>query len=139
MQKVAILYDASQAVLSTFDLDEVLAQILSILRDYFNLHRAAILLVEPKTKMLEVRSQLGWPRDTDAKGLPLGVGITGTAAKLKRPIYAPDVSRDPRYVMSLPSTRAEVAIPLMLRDEVVGVLDLQSDQINFFDPATIDL
>ncbi len=39
MQKIAILYDASQAVLSTFDLDEVLAKILDVLRDYFHLQK----------------------------------------------------------------------------------------------------
>jgi diguanylate cyclase (GGDEF)-like protein len=139
MQKVAILYDASQAVLSTFDLDEVLAQILAILRDYFNLYRGAILLLDKNTGLLEVRSQIGFPRQEGAGGLRIGQGITGTAAKLKRPIYAPDVSRDPRYVMSVPSTRAELAIPLMMRDEVVGVLDCQSDKENFFDPETIDL
>lgn len=139
MQKVAILYDASQAVLSTFDLDEVLARILSILRDYFNLHRGAILLLDPTTQLLEVRSQIGFPRRPDAPGLGLGQGITGTAAKLKRPIYSPDVTRDPRYIMAVPSTRSELAIPLMMRDEVVGVLDCQSDKGDFFDSETIDL
>src|SRR5205085_2550794 len=46
MQKIAILYDASQAVLSTFDLDEVLRQILVIARDYFHLQNVAILLLD---------------------------------------------------------------------------------------------
>ena len=48
MQKVAILYDASQAVLSTFDLDEVLTSILNILRDYFQLQNAAVLMIDSK-------------------------------------------------------------------------------------------
>ena len=46
MQKIAILYDASQAVLSTFDLDEVLQRILVIARDYFHLQNVAILLLD---------------------------------------------------------------------------------------------
>ena len=46
MQKIAILYDASQAVLSTFDLDEVLQRILMIARDYFHLQNVAILLID---------------------------------------------------------------------------------------------
>jgi hypothetical protein len=49
MQKIAVLYDASQAVLSTFELDEVLNYILAIARDYFHLQTVAILLVEPGT------------------------------------------------------------------------------------------
>src|SRR6202041_4123327 len=57
----------------------------------------------------------------------------------KQPVYAPDVSQDPRYFCSWKSTRSEVAIPLMVRDEVVGVLDCQSDRENHFDSETIDL
>ena len=49
MQKIAILYDASQAVLSTFDLDEVLQRILVIARDYFHLQNVAILLLDKDT------------------------------------------------------------------------------------------
>ncbi len=139
MQKIAILYDASHAVLSTFDLDEVLNRILAILRDYFHLQRTAILLLNPKTQMLEVRSQLGQARENEGKVLPLGVGLVGTAAQLKRPVYVPDVTRDPRYVMSVPTTRSELALPLIVQDELAGVLDCQSDQENFFDPETIDL
>ena len=59
MQKTAILYDASQAILSTFDLDEVLNQILSIVRDYFRVNRAAVLLINPETKEFSLRSQIG--------------------------------------------------------------------------------
>src|SRR5512142_1148826 len=104
MQKVAILYDASQAVLSTFDLDEVLARILSILRDYFHLNRGAILLPNEKTQRLEVRAEVGLSRRPGAPGLALGEGLAGSAAKLKRPIYAADVRRDPRYVANVPNT-----------------------------------
>ena len=59
MQKIAILYDASQAVLSTFDLDEVLRRILFIARDYFHLQNVAILLLDKETNQLCMRSQSG--------------------------------------------------------------------------------
>jgi diguanylate cyclase (GGDEF)-like protein len=139
MQKIAILYDASQAVISTFDLDEVLSQILSILRDYFHLHRVAVVLLDADTNMLHVRSHTGWNRESEKMNISLGKGLIGTAAKLKRPIYAPNVAKDPRYIMSIPSTQSELAVPLIVRDEVVGVLDCQSDQEEFFDTETIDL
>ncbi|HLK35075.1 MAG TPA: GAF domain-containing protein, partial [Terriglobales bacterium] len=139
MQKIAVLYDASQAVLSTFDLDEVLNQILMIARDYFHLQNVAILLLDKGKQELQVRSQVGWDAGMDQVILPLGQGITGAAARLKRPLYAPDVSKDSRYVVSAQSTRSELAVPLMVRDEVVGVLDCQSQELDFFDSETIDL
>ena len=97
MQKIAILYDASQAILSTFDLDEVLNQILTIIRDYFQLRHGAVLLLDKAKGELYVRADLG----TLAKkvlGSPLGQGLTGCAAQLKRPMYVPDVLKDKRYM-----------------------------------------
>src|SRR5204862_7206143 len=103
MQTIAILYDASQAVLSTFDLDEVLQQILIIARDYFHLQNVAILLLDKETDELFPRSQIGWDAGHDAVRLPLGTGLTGLAAKQKPPIYVPDVRRDASYVQSAKS------------------------------------
>ncbi len=139
MQKIALLYDASQAVLSTFDLDEVLQQILAIARDYFHLKQVAILLLDKQAAELYVRSGIGWDPEAHLQRMPLDKGLTGAAAQLKRPIYAPDVSKDPRYVSCAATTRSELAIPLMVRDEVVGVLDCQSANLDHFDDETIDL
>jgi diguanylate cyclase (GGDEF)-like protein len=139
MPKIAVLYDAGQAVLSTFDLDEVLKRILAIAHDYFHLRNVAILLLNKETQQLYVRSQLGWDEGKDIVCLGSDQGITGAAVSKKQPVYAPDVSQDPRYICAAQSTRSELAIPLMVRDEVVGVLDCQSDQLNHFDPETIEL
>jgi diguanylate cyclase (GGDEF)-like protein len=139
MQKIAILYDASQAVLSTFELDEVLQRILLIARDYFHLQNVAILLLDETSPHLCVRSQIGWDEGRDQIHVPLGSGITGTAAQQKGLLYCPDVSKDARYMCSAKTTRSELAIPLMVRDEVVGVLDCQSENLNHFDQETIDL
>jgi diguanylate cyclase (GGDEF)-like protein len=138
MQKIAILYDASQAVMSTFDLDEVLAQILSIVRDYFQIGNAAVLLYDPAIGDLYVRKQFN-RKDSEIRRIPIGEGLTGSAAKLKRPVYAGDVRNHPRYINTVSTTKSELAIPLLIRDEVVGVLDMQSDRVNFFDDETIDL
>src|SRR6202789_415546 len=139
MDKIAVLYDAGQAVLSTFDLDEVLQRILAIAHDYFHLRNVAILLVDKQSRQLHVRSQVGWDQGQDKVLVSLGQGITGAAALKKQPVYAPDVTKDERYFCSAKSTRSELAIPLMVRDEVVGVLDCQSDHVDHFDAETIDL
>ena len=139
MQRTAILYDASQAVISTFDLDEVLSRILSILEQYFHLQHIAILLLDRDSNELRVRSHTGWNEASLQTLLTIGTGLIGTAAQNKRLVYVPDVSKDPRYIKTIETTRSEIAVPLVVRDEVVGVLDCQSEQLNFFDPDTIDL
>ena len=139
MPKIAVLYDAGQAVLSTFDPDEVLQRILAIARNYFHLQNVAILLLDKENQQLYVRSQIGWDEGKDKIPLEYGKGLAGAAASKRQPVYAPDVTRDARYVCSAQSTRSELAIPLMFRDEVVGVLDCQSENLEHFDAETIDL
>jgi two-component system cell cycle response regulator len=139
MQKIAILYDASQAILSTFDLDEVLNRILTIIRDFFQLQNGAVLLLDRNGQALSVRAHLGRSNLDIGYSVPKGTGLTWAAATMKQPVYAPDVSQDSRYLQKVAETKSEVAIPLLVRDEVVGVLDFQSEQLDFFNSEMIDL
>ncbi len=115
MPKLAVLYDAGQAVLSTFDLDEVLQRILAIARDYFHLPNVAILLLDKDDAAVVVsaRRSAGMP-GKDKICLGQHEGLTGAAVLKKQPVYAPDVSKDPRYICAAQSTRSELAIPLMV-------------------------
>lgn len=137
MQKVAILYDASQAVFSALDPEGVLQQILSITRDYFHVEKVAIFLLN-ENQDLYVHSQAGWENGLDTI-VKIGSGLVGVAALDKRPVYASDVSQSQNYVCTFPATRSEVAIPLMLHDELMGVLDCQSDDLAHFDAEMTDL
>ena len=103
MEKLALLYDASQAVLSTFDLDEVLRRILAIVREQFRLQSGAIFLVDPESGELRLRTSFGRaPESLGPQVIPVGKGLVGAAAQLRRPVYAPDVSQEPRYLASFP-------------------------------------
>ncbi len=139
MQKIAVLYETGQAVLSTFDLDEVLQRILQIARDYFHLRNVAVLLPDKERQQLCVRSQIGFD-DAHAKiSIGMHEGLCGASLLKKQPVYAPDISKDSRYIYGARDTLSELAVPLMVRDEVVGVLDCQSDRLNHFAAETIDL
>ena len=65
-----------------------------------------------------------------------GQGLIGQAVERKERIVIADVRKDPRYrfIDALPETRSEAVIPLKIRDRVLGVLDVQSDQLNAFHP-----
>ena len=139
MQKIAILYDLSQAVMSTFNVDEVLNRTLSIMRDYFQMPNAGIFLVDQNTQEVYLRAGFGRPHQPGEIRQKVGEGIVGSAARSKRAISVGDVTNDPRYIQRLTTTKSELAIPLMVRDVVVGVLDFQSESPNFYDGETIDL
>src|SRR5438128_12048377 len=110
MQKIAILYDASQAVLSTFELDEVLQQILIIARDYFRLPNVSILLLDKETNELYVRSHIGWDQKSDGVRVPIATGLIGTAAKEQRRGHVPDVPNASRYPPCSKQPAAELPI-----------------------------
>src|SRR5215472_9293056 len=61
-------------------------------------------------------------------------GIVGAAATLRRPVVVPDVSFDPRYISLNPETRSELAVPLLYKHRVIGVLDIESPHLNYFTP-----
>ena len=79
-----------------------------------------------------------------AEGLPEGAGaslklrpgegIVGTAAALREPVFVPDVAKDPRYIPVVPGVVAELAIPLIHRDRLVGVLNVEGPDVNAFTP-----
>ena len=64
--------------------------------------------------------------------MPLGKGITGAAAESREVVRVHDTAKDPRYIASHPDIRSEVAVPLIVQDRVVGVMDLESDRVGYF-------
>ncbi len=66
-------------------------------------------------------------------------GIIGAAASLRRPIMVPDVTADPRYRMLNPETRSELVVPMISKNRVVGVMDLESPQLNYFTPDHVQV
>jgi phosphoserine phosphatase RsbU/P len=56
----------------------------------------------------------------------------GTAAQLRQPVLVSDVTKDPRYIKSNPETRAELCVPLIYKDKVIGVLDLEHTRRGYF-------
>jgi sigma-B regulation protein RsbU (phosphoserine phosphatase) len=64
--------------------------------------------------------------------IPLGRGVIGYAAQHKQAVLVPDVSKDPRYIQGNPETHSELAVPLVYKDKVIGVLDLEHTRRGFF-------
>jgi sigma-B regulation protein RsbU (phosphoserine phosphatase) len=66
------------------------------------------------------------------RSIPAGMGLVGAAASGAQPVLVRDTSLDARYVAAVPGIRSEVAVPLMLQHKVIGVLDLESQQVGAF-------
>lgn len=128
-------------VLSSIDADTVLHQILLIVRNYFEISHCAVLLVDKARNELFCSAQIGYDSDgARFRRLRIGRdGISGHVALNKAPCYVPDVTRDPRYLAMHADVRSKLCIPLVVRDEIAGVLDLESNKIDFFTDDMIGL
>jgi sigma-B regulation protein RsbU (phosphoserine phosphatase) len=122
----------SRELSSILNLNELLGKISSTMRELINYDAFSILLVDREAKALRHLFSIRYDQRVNTDNVPLGKGITGAAAELREVIRVHDTSKDPRYIASHPDIRAEVAVPLIVQDHVVGVMDLESDRVGYF-------
>ena len=92
----------------------------------------SILLVDAEQKVLRHRFSERYDQRVNLDNIPLGKGITGAAAESREIVRVVDTFADPRYIASHPDIRSEMAVPLIVQDRVVGVMDLESERIGYF-------
>ena len=122
----------AQEVSSILDLDPLLRAISEQVRKLINYDAFSILLLEPARLLLRHHISVRYDQRIELDNIPLGRGIVGACAESGQPVLAPDTSKDPRYIAMEPGIRSEVAVPLVAKGKVIGVLDLESEQVNYF-------
>lgn len=132
-QTLAVLTEISRDLTSILDLDELLERIGQLLRRLIDYQMFAILLLDEGEQVLETQFAVRFgERYVPNERVPLGRGLVGVAVKTHAPVYSPDVRRDPRYFMVNPLTRSELAVPLIYKKKVIGVLDMEHTRANYF-------
>lgn len=130
---LSLLLELSERVNSTIDLDELMVRIAEVVKRAANYEVFALLLLNEKTQELRVRFSIGHPDDVVRRlRIKVGEAIVGRAAQTRHSVRVGDVRREPGYIESLPSVRSELAVPLIAKNRVVGVLDLEAPWPDFF-------
>jgi len=127
-----VLTHISREFSAILNLNELLGKIAETMRALINYDAFSILLVDHEARALRHRFSLRYDERVDIDNIPLGKGITGAAATSREVVRVHDTTKDPRYIASHPDIRAEVAVPLVVQDRVVGVMDLESEHVGFF-------
>jgi sigma-B regulation protein RsbU (phosphoserine phosphatase) len=122
----------SQEFRSILDLDELLSKIAATIRPLINYDAFSIYLVDPDKKLLRSRFSVRFDELITVDNIPVGKGITGTAAETREAVRVTNTSLDPRYIEAHADVRSELATPLIVQDRVVGVLDVESARVGFF-------
>jgi len=128
-----LLNEIARELTSILNLDELLGRIAELLQRLIDFQIFSILLLDSSGEKLQHRFSLRFNENVHVKHeIPLGRGLVGQAALTRQAILVPDVSKDPRYVEGNPETRSELAVPLIYKDKVIGVLDLEHTRRGFF-------
>ncbi|HEY2981298.1 MAG TPA: GAF domain-containing protein, partial [Anaerolineales bacterium] len=127
-----LLHHITTSAASGTTLEEALESAVSGLQVTLGGDRVSILLVDRDRKNIEIKAAIGYSEEIQDVKFPLGNGITGWVATHRRPLRVDDVREDPRYIQVSPNTRSELAVPLIYRNEVLGVLNVESEQVGAY-------
>src|ERR1700691_1021148 len=127
------LLEVSTVMAETLDLDELLANVASVVRRVIPYDLFAILLFNEKKQELRIRHAVGHREDV-VRNLVIrpGEGIVGTAAQTREPILVTDTRNDARYLPTSDAVRCELSVPMIARKRLVGVIDVQSARVGAY-------
>src|SRR5271169_6191796 len=129
---MSLLYQVGNVIHSTLDSQEALQLIVSEAVRVMRASCGSLVLINPTTNFLEIHAAQNLSSAARKLKLRVGEGITGWVARHGRPARAGDVTQDKRYVSVRRDVRSELAVPLEVKGEVRGVINVDSDRVNAF-------
>ena len=127
------LLEVADVMSTSLDLDTTLRRVAEIVQKVIDYEIFAILLLNEKTQELRFRFQMGYPPEfAERARVKVGEGVTGQSAQLRQTIFVDDVTKDPRYIAALPNVCSELAVPLIAKNRVIGVIDLEARTPGYF-------
>ena len=130
---IRFLMEVGEELSSTLDLDAVLNRVAARLKEHVGYDTFGILLLDPLGQELRIRFGIGYPPEVmENWRFGLGQGLVGTAAKTGRPVRVEDVRNDHRYINAGEDVASELAVPLIVKNRTIGVLDVGSRQPRYF-------
>jgi sigma-B regulation protein RsbU (phosphoserine phosphatase) len=136
---LAYLAQMADTLNTTLDLQTLLKRTSELVRTIIQYHIFAILLLNDRTRDLRMRFQIGHTPEVERTRIPVGKGIIGQVALTRQPILINDVTGAENYVAASPDVRSELALPLIAKNRLIGVMDLESEQLGFFRPEHLRL
>jgi len=133
------LAEIGREVSSILDLDALLTRLAQLTKRVIEYRTFGILLVNSATNELEMKLALKYDEQTTVAPVKMGRGLVGYAAQHKEIVLVPDVEADPRYVKLVDDVRSELVIPLLVKDRCIGVIDLESPELDAFTKSHVEV
>jgi sigma-B regulation protein RsbU (phosphoserine phosphatase) len=135
----AFLIRLAETLSTTLDLRTLLKQTAELVRAVLDFRIFAIFLINDRTGDLRMRFQIGHEVETERIRMRIGQGIVGTVAETRQAMLVNDVSRSSAYIEVNPRVCSELAVPLIVKGRLIGVIDIESEQLNYFRPEHLHL
>jgi sigma-B regulation protein RsbU (phosphoserine phosphatase) len=128
------LMQLADALNTTLDLQTLLHRTADLARAVIDYRIFAILLLNDRTNDLRMRFQIGHTPEIERMRIRMGQGVVGEAAQRREAVLVNDVTQSTNYINANPDVRSELAVPLIVKNRVIGVIDIQSEQVGYFRP-----
>jgi sigma-B regulation protein RsbU (phosphoserine phosphatase) len=136
---VAYLMQLAEALNTTLDLETLLKRTAELVQAIIPYRIFAILLVNDRTREMRVRFQIGHTIQVERLHIPMGRGVVGQVALTRQPVLLNDVTTAEYYIEVNPEVRSELAVPLIAKNRLIGVMDIESEQAGYFRPEHLRL
>jgi len=133
------LAEIGRDVAAVLDLDELFTRIAQLMRRVIDYRTFGIWILNEERADLEITLAVQYGEKVQVPRVALGEGLVGYAALHKEPVLVSDVSEDPRYINVVADVRSELAIPMLLKDRCIGVLDLESPELDAFTKRDVEI
>ena len=139
--QLSLVRNVSMEIVRFREPRDLFSKMVQLVRDTFQFYFVALYTFNEEEKHLALQASAGEPLSAEERncltmgaGIPLGEGLVGSCAATRNEIYAPDVacSQDYRPVEGLSAARSEVCLPLLINDQLLGVLEILSDELDAF-------
>jgi sigma-B regulation protein RsbU (phosphoserine phosphatase) len=129
----------SEALNTTLDLRTLLKRTAELIRSVIPYRIFAILLLDESGQELRMRFQIGHTPEIERMQIRMGQGVVGQVAQTRQAVMINDVSIAENYIPANECVRAELAVPLINKNKVIGVLDIESEEAGYFRPEHLHL
>jgi sigma-B regulation protein RsbU (phosphoserine phosphatase) len=128
-----LLLEVADVVNTTLDLETTLKRVAELVRKVIDYEIFAILLLNEQRQELYLRFHVGYPPEVaDRLRIKVGQGVTGRAAETRQAVLVADATQEASYIEALPNVHSELAIPLIVKNRVIGVIDLEAREKGYF-------
>ena len=136
---LSYLVQLADALNTTLDLQTLLNRTSELVRQIIPYRIFAILLLNDRTNELRMRFQIGHTPEVQRMRIPVGKGVAGQVALTKQALLLNDVTQAENYIPANPDVRSEVALPLIAKNRLIGVMDIESEKTDYFRPEHLHL